>query len=367
VANDVKQLESLYNNTLKKVIERLKAKEQSLPRPSDQDAVIELERERVKRITAIYKREPKDKSVDEYREVDWLVEDEVHEEAIASQNKQQEAEQNVEAASKKQSSKAPTLTTRRTKQRRQLSPQQNDPDIDVDDTPQPPDKLLLTHKSTRAGPSTSVSSANDQQSVRETRRTSAKEAAKKISELEESRKRRKNGSSYDETISEEEEEEEEEETAKRSGKKRRSKDSRSKQLQQEYSSAESEESEEESMSDPEPARNAAGRRKTRRWTEKEVAQLMALVPQFQDSDLEVGLKKRTTKWAELKAYDRRHGHILRHRSQVMLKDKYREQTDKGQHRQRVYELGRARAAEREKAAKEAALKAIADLETVTNK
>ncbi|KAF9128889.1 hypothetical protein BGW39_004660 [Mortierella sp. 14UC] len=366
VANDVKQLESLYSNTLKKVIERVRTKEQSLPHPSDQDAVIELEKEHVKRVADIYKKEPKDKSVDEYKDVVWLVEDEVKD-VVASQNKQQD-EQGVqmEEAPKKQSSKAPTiLTARRAKQQRQPSPQQDDVDMDIDDVPQPPAKLLLAHKSTKTGSSTSGSSAKDHQPVRETRRTSAKEATKKITELEESRKRHKNGSGHENNSEEEEEQEEAARTTKK--RKNSKKDSKSKQRQQESSastssSSETGESEDESMSDPEPARSATGRRRTRRWTEKEVAQLMALVPQFQYSDSEVIIKKRTTKWAELKAYDRKHGHILRHRNQVMLKDKYREQTDKGQHRQRVHELSRARAAEREKATKEAALKAIADSE-----
>ncbi|KAG0270818.1 hypothetical protein BGZ95_001497 [Linnemannia exigua] len=367
VANDVKQLESLYNNTLKKIIERVRVKERSLPRPSDNDAVFELQKEHDKRVANIYKKEPKDKSVDVYRDVVWLDQDESQDTATSSQQKQQQQEEQkdveMEEPIKKQSSKAPT--TRRTRQQRPSSPQQEDIEIDVDDVLQPPAKLLLSHNSAKAGASTSGSSAK-QLSVRETRRSSAVEATKKISQLEESRKRHKNGPDNEESQSEEheddyeeEEEEEEEEPAKK--RKKSKKDSKSKQKRREGSSSSSsaasasEESDDESMSDPEPARSATGRRMTRRWTEKEVAQLLKLVPKFQYSDSEIAIKKRTVKWAALKAYDQKHGHVLRHRNQVMLKDKYREQTDRGQHRQRVHELSKARAAEKEKAAKEAAL------------
>ncbi|KAG0379621.1 hypothetical protein BGX24_012410 [Mortierella sp. AD032] len=298
VANDAKQLESLYNNTLKKIIERVRAKEQSLPRPSDTDAVVELQKKHDKRVADIYKKESKDKSVDTYKNVVWLAEDEAQDMATSSQQKQQQEQEDVEMEepSKKQPSKAPT--TRRTRQQRQPSPQHEDMEMDVDDVPQPPAKLLLSHKSTRAGASTSGASIK-QQSTRETR-SSAAEATQKISQLEESRKRHKDGLNDEESPSEEhgdayeeeEEEEEEEEPAKK--KKKSRKDFESNQKRREESSSSSaasapEESDDESMSDPEPARSATGRRKTRRWTEKEVAQLMKLVPQFQYSDSEIAI------------------------------------------------------------------------------
>lgn len=88
------------------------------------------------------------------------------------------------------------------------------------------------------------------------------------------------------------------------------------------------------------------KRKYRPWSSEEVDRLMELAPQFlHDSTLgdAEGRKKRNVKWAQLKAYDERHGNVLKHRTQVNLKDKYREKTDEGQHRQEVIMINRAKA------------------------
>lgn len=88
------------------------------------------------------------------------------------------------------------------------------------------------------------------------------------------------------------------------------------------------------------------KRKYRPWSSEEVNRLMELAPQFLHDptagDAE-GRKKRNVKWAQLKAHDERHGNILKHRTQVNLKDKYREKTDEGQHRQEVIMINRAKA------------------------
>ncbi|KAG0215339.1 hypothetical protein BGX28_000079 [Mortierella sp. GBA30] len=84
------------------------------------------------------------------------------------------------------------------------------------------------------------------------------------------------------------------------------------------------------------------RKKTRAWTQEEEDTLMALVPRFRYHPSETSLRKRTVKWAKLKEFDRQNGNILKHRDQVMLKDKYREKTDRGQHRQLVSEIAKAR-------------------------
>ncbi|KAF9547940.1 hypothetical protein EC957_007453 [Mortierella hygrophila] len=88
------------------------------------------------------------------------------------------------------------------------------------------------------------------------------------------------------------------------------------------------------------------KRKYRPWSSKEVDRLMELAPQFlhdpTQGDAE-GRKKRNVKWAQLKAHDERHGNVLKHRTQVNLKDKYREKTDEGQHRQEVIMINRAKA------------------------
>ncbi|KAG0257114.1 hypothetical protein BG011_004164 [Mortierella polycephala] len=84
------------------------------------------------------------------------------------------------------------------------------------------------------------------------------------------------------------------------------------------------------------------RKKTRHWTDTEVQRLMELVPRFQYDEDETKRRKRNVKWSKLKEFDRRHGDLLKHRTQVMLKDKYREQTDNGRHRQLVTELTKTR-------------------------
>lgn len=88
------------------------------------------------------------------------------------------------------------------------------------------------------------------------------------------------------------------------------------------------------------------KRKYRPWSSEEVDRLMELAPQFLHDptagDAE-GRKKRNIKWAQLKTYDERHGNVLKHRTQVNLKDKYREKTDEGQHRQEVIMINRAKA------------------------
>ncbi|KAG9066677.1 hypothetical protein KI688_012585 [Linnemannia hyalina] len=88
------------------------------------------------------------------------------------------------------------------------------------------------------------------------------------------------------------------------------------------------------------------KRKYRPWSSEEVNRLMELAPQFlhdpTQGDAE-GRKKRNVKWAQLKAHDERHGNVLKHRTQVNLKDKYREKTDEGQHRQEVIMINRAKA------------------------
>ncbi|KAG0045900.1 hypothetical protein BGZ83_008891 [Gryganskiella cystojenkinii] len=87
---------------------------------------------------------------------------------------------------------------------------------------------------------------------------------------------------------------------------------------------------------PPPTKKA--RKKYRPWSGSEVDRLMELVPRFQYSEADQptkGTRKRTVKWSKLKRYDEDHGNVLRHRDQVMLKDKYRDQTDQGRHRQQV--------------------------------
>ncbi|KAF8945671.1 hypothetical protein BGZ47_002231 [Haplosporangium gracile] len=88
------------------------------------------------------------------------------------------------------------------------------------------------------------------------------------------------------------------------------------------------------------------KRKYRPWSNEEVNRLMELAPKFlhdpTPGDIE-GRKKRNVRWAQLKTYDERHGNVLKHRTQVNLKDKYREKTDEGQHRQEVIMINRAKA------------------------
>ncbi|KAF9999888.1 hypothetical protein BGZ79_006527 [Entomortierella chlamydospora] len=84
------------------------------------------------------------------------------------------------------------------------------------------------------------------------------------------------------------------------------------------------------------------RKATVHWTQKEISRLMNLVEDFRYEEHEIKAKKRTIKWSRLKAYDEDHGNVLHARSQVQLKDKYRELTDNGAHRQKVLEIFRAR-------------------------
>ncbi|KAF9585834.1 hypothetical protein BGW38_000511 [Lunasporangiospora selenospora] len=82
------------------------------------------------------------------------------------------------------------------------------------------------------------------------------------------------------------------------------------------------------------------RAKTRHWSNEEEDRLMSLTPLFQYDPKASKNRKRLVRWAELKNYDVSHGNILKHRSQVMLKDKYRELTDNGRHREQIKERAR---------------------------
>ncbi|KAF9437328.1 hypothetical protein BGZ76_001215 [Entomortierella beljakovae] len=81
------------------------------------------------------------------------------------------------------------------------------------------------------------------------------------------------------------------------------------------------------------------RKQNRPWTSKEIGRLMELVPRFQHKTSETsGTKYRKIQWSKLKRYDSMNGNILEHRTDVMLKDKYREKTDNGHHRQQVNQI-----------------------------
>ncbi|KAF9956048.1 hypothetical protein BGZ72_003074 [Mortierella alpina] len=84
------------------------------------------------------------------------------------------------------------------------------------------------------------------------------------------------------------------------------------------------------------------RKKNRPWSTQEQERLLELVPKFKHSASDKSARKRTVKWSKLKEYDRTHGDVLHYRDQVMLKDKYRDLTDNGQHRQHVSELNKAK-------------------------
>ncbi|CAO3565916.1 unnamed protein product [Mortierella alpina] len=84
------------------------------------------------------------------------------------------------------------------------------------------------------------------------------------------------------------------------------------------------------------------RKKNRPWSTQEQERLLELVPKFKHSASDKSARKRTVKWSKLKEFDRTHGDVLHYRDQVMLKDKYRDLTDNGQHRQLVSELNRAK-------------------------
>ncbi|KAF9930598.1 hypothetical protein FBU30_000301 [Linnemannia zychae] len=88
------------------------------------------------------------------------------------------------------------------------------------------------------------------------------------------------------------------------------------------------------------------RRLNRRWTAEEVARLMELAPRFLynqgGTSSDSGRKKRKVNWAELKKEDERSGNILKHRTQVDLKDKYRQKTDNGKHQEEVNLINRTK-------------------------
>ncbi|KAG0326910.1 hypothetical protein BGZ99_008819 [Dissophora globulifera] len=86
------------------------------------------------------------------------------------------------------------------------------------------------------------------------------------------------------------------------------------------------------------------RRATRHWTFEEEERLDELVPMFLHDGVTDGARPRLVRWSKLKAYDESHGNVLRRRTQVMLKDKYRERTDDGRHREFVKNLNKARKA-----------------------
>ncbi|KAF9905622.1 hypothetical protein EC991_001522 [Linnemannia zychae] len=87
------------------------------------------------------------------------------------------------------------------------------------------------------------------------------------------------------------------------------------------------------------------KRRYRPWSKEEVRRLMELAPRFfhDQSASDGDGRRRKVKWAKLKMYDEHHGNLLKYRTQVNLKDKYREQTDEGQHRQEVAQINQAKA------------------------
>lgn len=500
MANDTKRLESLYNNTLKKIIERMGTKDKSIPRPADKEALLVLQAKHDDIVGAIYRKEPKDKSVDEYRDEIWLPEERVKD-TVAAQQLQQEIsdewdtmiaeeeeeeggrmtlssrpsasqrrklreektqhkasarelhrevseewdteieeepikvqssrasisqkkdlpevrarrhevremsdidmDMDIEESSERQPSKAIAFkkkdlpekkvrrrelkvesdsemeepferkpskasTSQKKSKQQQQSQQRRQPahyenDMDIDDINRPPAAVLLSQKATKTGASGSRPSA-----VRESRRIpviqATKPRAKKNLETD-SRERHKDvpdsdRSDFEVEKEEVEEEEEDEEPVKRKRNRKDSKEAKSKRRQRTNGSPTFSNSADEddgnngndSADDSDTGKWANGRRRSRKWTLKEVQVLMELVPMFQYDESEVKARKRTIKWAALKRYDMDHGYVLRHRSQVMLKDKYREQTDQGKHRQRVRALRLARQALKKKAAKEA--------------
>ncbi|KAF9987677.1 hypothetical protein BGZ75_000263 [Mortierella antarctica] len=101
-----------------------------------------------------------------------------------------------------------------------------------------------------------------------------------------------------------------------------------------------------SLTPPPPSQHKPAETKTRKknrpWSVQEQERLLELVPRFKHSASDTSARKRTVKWSKLKEYDRTHGDVLHYRDQVMLKDKYRDLTDNGQHRQHVSELNKAK-------------------------
>ncbi|KAF9550237.1 hypothetical protein EC957_001144 [Mortierella hygrophila] len=496
VANDTKRLDSLYNNTLKKIIERMRTKDKAIPRPADKEALLVLQAKHDDIVKAIYRKEPKDKSVDEYRDEIWLQEEraqdnvaarqlqqeisdewdtmiaeeedeegghmrqssrpsasqrrklreektqdkastrephqevseewdtEIEEEPLKRQSSRASTAQNktknlpevgarrhevremsdidmdMEVSFEKQPSKANAIkkkdlpekkvrrrelkvgsdsemeesferkpskastSQKRSKQQQQQQrqPAHNDDDMDIDDH-RPPATLLLSQQSTKAG-----TSGSRQVAVRESRRIPVIQATKprtKKNMEPESRERHKDVPDSDrsdfEVEKQEEVEEDEEDEPVRKKKRKDNKEAKFKRRQRTNGSPSFSNSADEddgnngsnSAEDSDPGMRANGRRRSRKWTLKEVQVLMELVPMFQYDESEVKVRKRTIKWAALKRYDMDNGYVLRHRSQVMLKDKYREQTDQGKHRQHVRALRLAREAMKKQATKEA--------------
>ncbi|KAF9931469.1 hypothetical protein FBU30_010085 [Linnemannia zychae] len=363
VANDTKELDALYNDTLKKIIERVSAKEKSLPRPKDKEGVAEIQKKHEDSIAEILKTIPKSKTSDKHNSKPWLIDNKIqgktttpsHEIEKLDDIEMEESEDiEMDEPPKIRSTRVLRGNAPQRSRQQQLSPSPHADNMDIsdpDDIPQPPAKLLQPSKVTKVGHSASGSSTR--QVV-----ASAVQATKE-NILSESRKRQYVDPNPIESESDEEEEvliRKKSKISRRSEQKQ-TRPSPSPSSSSSLHSSSIDTSESESAEDPEPERDASGRRKTRRWTEREVKQLMKLVPKFMYEDSEIKGRKRTIKWAALKAYDRSHGHILRHRSQVMLKDKYRDQTDEGRHRQRVHELNKARIVEREKATKQIAIEA----------
>ncbi|KAF9172816.1 hypothetical protein BGX21_004365 [Mortierella sp. AD011] len=91
---------------------------------------------------------------------------------------------------------------------------------------------------------------------------------------------------------------------------------------------------------PRPVKPIKVRRRNRAWTSEEVDRLMALADKFQHRPSKTGRRAWKMSWSQLKKFDEMNGNILKHRTEVMLKDKYREKTDNGRHRQQVDEIRR---------------------------
>ncbi|KAF9941697.1 hypothetical protein BGZ67_004271 [Mortierella alpina] len=75
----------------------------------------------------------------------------------------------------------------------------------------------------------------------------------------------------------------------------------------------------------------AARRRTKHWSRDEEDRLIKYVPFFRYAPQEIHRMKRKmeVRWSDLKDYDVQHGNVLRDRTQVMLKDKFRELKKKG--------------------------------------
>ncbi|KAF9112688.1 hypothetical protein BGX27_002949 [Mortierella sp. AM989] len=84
------------------------------------------------------------------------------------------------------------------------------------------------------------------------------------------------------------------------------------------------------------------KRQYRPWTTEEVDRLMELAPRYLYEPSAATTKPRKVHWSRLKKFDEGDGNILKHRSEVMLKDKYREKTDNGRHRQYVMQISKSK-------------------------